>query len=253
MFSWRFKRQLLYGGSVLLFILVVIALPLFFILYEEPTCFDGKQNGNEEGIDCGGICTKLCVAALSEPIIQWTRAFEVAPGVYSAVAMIENSNFGAEARNVSYTLRLYDVNNLLAFERVGTTYIPPETTFPIFESGMQTGDRQISRALFTFNEDPDWVRGVAVVPTLSVTGQRLSNTDRSPRIEAVVRNMNLFPAEDIRVVAIVSDKEGNAIGASQTVIDFIAREASKSIVFTWPVPFIGTPAQIDIIPWHIPR
>lgn len=26
----------------------------------DPTCFDGKQNGGETGIDCGGVCDSIC-------------------------------------------------------------------------------------------------------------------------------------------------------------------------------------------------
>jgi hypothetical protein len=32
-----------------------------------PTCTDGQQNGNEQGIDCGGICPKVCLGAACIP------------------------------------------------------------------------------------------------------------------------------------------------------------------------------------------
>ena len=60
--------------------------------HKTPTCFDGVKNQNEKGLDCGGVCTRICSGDISTPIVMWQRVFQVTPGVYSAVAYIQNPN-----------------------------------------------------------------------------------------------------------------------------------------------------------------
>ena len=66
MISWSKKRQIIYLALVVGFFIFVTTVFLFFLLYETPTCFDGKQNQEEIGIDCGGPCVRLCVFQVEE-------------------------------------------------------------------------------------------------------------------------------------------------------------------------------------------
>lgn len=46
---------------------LVFFMALFFIFScgkDEPTCTDGIQNGTENGIDCGGVCSDFCIGAI---------------------------------------------------------------------------------------------------------------------------------------------------------------------------------------------
>lgn len=38
----------------------------FLLFQQEPTCTDGIQNGDEEGIDCGGSCPNICPVTIEE-------------------------------------------------------------------------------------------------------------------------------------------------------------------------------------------
>ncbi len=38
----------------------------FLLFQQEPTCTDGFQNGDEEGIDCGGSCPNMCPLSVEE-------------------------------------------------------------------------------------------------------------------------------------------------------------------------------------------
>ena len=53
---WTAKRHLLYLSGFLAIILVIVLTIIAPYLRSDPTCFDGKQNGNEEGVDCGRSC-----------------------------------------------------------------------------------------------------------------------------------------------------------------------------------------------------
>ena len=81
--------------------ILVVGFIAYRVLYEAPTCSDGVQNGDEEGVDCGGACDRVCSFQAVDPIVLWERFFEVGPGVYNTVALIENPNVNTIARDVT--------------------------------------------------------------------------------------------------------------------------------------------------------
>src|SRR3989344_5782318 len=64
----------------------------------------------------------------------------------------------AEAFDVPYVFKLRDEKNLLVYERKGRLYIPPKTVFPVFESGIVTGERDVARAFFELENVSEWHR-----------------------------------------------------------------------------------------------
>src|SRR3989344_8605923 len=121
MSSWSFRRRLLYGGSVLLVIAIIVFTTVFSFFYKPPTCFDGARNGNEQDIDCGGSCVKLCQSDFLPPKISWGGAkFEkVAEGLYNLASYITNPNTNGAAINVPYKFSLYDSRGILITESAG--------------------------------------------------------------------------------------------------------------------------------------
>ena len=57
----RFVKQLLFGG-IFLAIIGGIGWWFFRLAVPAPSCTDGIQNGQEEGLDCGTVCGKSCPA-----------------------------------------------------------------------------------------------------------------------------------------------------------------------------------------------
>jgi hypothetical protein len=88
-FTWARKRQFFF---LVILILVVITLGLLLILpklQKDPTCFDGRKNGEEEGIDCGGSCALACISGIEDVGVIWSRAFKILPGRYNATVMLQ--------------------------------------------------------------------------------------------------------------------------------------------------------------------
>ena len=59
MSSWSSERKSVYALIMLVIVLALIGVPSYFLFYTPPSCTDGVKNGTEQGIDCGGSCTKL--------------------------------------------------------------------------------------------------------------------------------------------------------------------------------------------------
>lgn len=247
--SWAKRRKILFLSIFLILILIAGSVIYFFGIKQTPTCLDGKLNQNEKGIDCGGVCERLCVADLADPIVLWQRAFEVQPGFYSAIAYIRNPNTTAEIQRSRYVFRFYDAQNTLIGERIGTTFIPPNQTSAIFESGLQTKGRVIARTDFAFIDAPVWTQlySSSYYPILSVSNIRLTDVTSTPRLQAQVTNPSSVDVAKIEAIVIGYTAQGLAIASSKTIIDSLAAHQTKPILFTWPQPWSDTTVRQEIV------
>lgn len=250
MFSWSHQRQLIYGTIVFLFLLFVIGIPTYFIFFNKaPTCFDGKQNGNEIAVDCGGSCDRACAGdVLPEPIVSWSRPFSVARGLNNLVAYIQNPNVNYTAEPIPYIFLVYDKENVLLGTREGYARVPPTKTFPIFEPAFDAGTRQPAKAVFEFTAPAVWNRFITLKPELDVIDERVLNASTSPSIKATLVNRTINKYTNVEVVAIVYNNAGNAFAASKTVVDIIRGNSQAPLVFTWPSGFTEEISKVEIIP-----
>lgn len=250
--SWSSRRQTFYIGGIGGILVLLIGLPLFLLLYNPPSCTDGKKNQDEAGIDCGGSCQKICPFQIPEPIVKWARSLSVQAGVYNAVAYIENPNVSFGAIKAPYIFRVYDAEGLLIAERKGQTFVPPGKVFAIFEPAIDVGERIPERTLFEFTKVFDWQKmtaqdGALVIPTFT-----LRDEDTAPRLEAEVANRAVRGVSETEVVALLFDVQNNVVGFSRTITTPIPAQSTVPVVFTWPKPFANKSARVEIIPRIIP-
>lgn len=247
--SWASRRRATYLFGVVLFFTILIGGPVaYHFLTIAPTCFDGKQNGGETGVDMGGPCLKLDPRYLQPATTLWTRSFKVRDGTYTAVALINNPNRDAGVSHVSYRFSLYDPQNVLVTERTGSTFIMPGAVTPILESRIDTGNRIVAHTYFELTAAPQWKRMTDTESQLAITNKQLSDVTTAPRLSASVQNNAVTDALSPAFVAIIYDTAGNAFAASQTLLDRLDTGASDTIVFTWPGPFQTQPGRIEIMP-----
>lgn len=253
--SWSSQKKIIYISTLSLIALVIIGVPVYFKYFNiAPTCFDNKLNQDERDIDCGGVCAKLCPFESRDPILLLERLYYGSPGTYSALALLENTNQGVFAREVSYAFRIYDKNNILLFEIPGTTFVPPGRVFPIFISPILTGNREAVKAVFQITDSQiNWERGSFSEPDLDVVNVSRAGDDNQTIIEADVFNNEVYPVRNTQVVAIVYDNNKNAIRASATKIDYISPKDKARVIFTWNESFTFDISKIDIVPRPYPR
>jgi hypothetical protein len=250
MFSWAQKRKLIYGSATFLFLLCVIGIPVYLTYFNNPpTCTDHVQNGNEQGVDCGGFCVTACAGeVLPEPIVLWSRPFSVARGLNNLIAYVQNPNVNYVAEPIEYVFLVYDKDNVLIGTREGKALVPPTKTFPIFEPAFNAGERKPVKSVFEFTAPAIWKRFQSVKPELSIADENLKNASSTPRLEASLVNETINKYKDVEVVAIIYNEEGNAVAASKTLVDVLPAEDQVPIVFTWPEPFDFKISKIEIIP-----
>lgn len=242
---WAFWRRLWYGTGFGLFWLMVFSL-VYLVYFTTPaTCFDLAHNGDERGIDCGGACTRICAFDVTPPQVEWARSFEITPGRYNAVAYIENRNQSAATPALPYTMKLYDANGLIT-ERSGTSILPPNSSYPIFEARIDTDGRVPTQTIIELETADVWVPATKGRDQFTVNSRRLLSADNQPRLEAELYNNELVDADDVEVVATIFDARGNALTASRTFIDEFRARTNASVVFTWPNPIATTIRSCEV-------
>jgi hypothetical protein len=250
--SWAMRRRILYVLGVMLFLGVIIGVPLAIILHKDPTCSDGITNQGETSADHGGPCLILDASSITPTAVLLTRSFRVRDGTYASIVYIENPNSGAGVEKVKFRIGLYDSENVLVAERIDTTSIIPGGITPIFEGGIDTGERFATHTIFQLLEQPVWQRMKNVAGAVTVTRDPVIDTDTMPRLNAKVQNTSVSDIQDLEFVAVLFDPAGNAFAASQTALDRLNASERKDIVFTWPTPFETAVGRVDVFPVHTP-
>lgn len=232
--SWARRRQVIIVVILMIFVFFVALGADTWFFSKQPTCFDGRQNGGETGIDCGGKCALVCLGLAKDPLVEYTRLFKGLRG-YSAVAHIENQN-DLVVKNASYSFKLYDANGALIGERDGTTFIPQRKDFPIFEPNIDTKGVEPAKVFFAFDANLAWEKSDYVEPKLDVEDEKLSGEKTSPRLVANITNPTVRDVDNVQVTSVLYDDGGNAIDSSKTVIDSIKPNQTVPIVYTFPYP-----------------
>lgn len=248
---WAFKRQLIYLLIVLAFVLGLGYFTIYPYFNKAPSCTDGKQNGTETGVDCGGNCVKACYKEVDQISILWSRAFRVVPGRYNAITYLENKNENAVINKIKYRFRFGDKDNIYIGKREGETYVPPKGKFAVFEPAIDIGNSIPVYTTFEFTEIPNWVQVSSQEISqlkISVSDIKLENENIEPKLTALVKNNSLFRIPEVSFVVILYDALGNAISASHTYLDVLQGEESTNISFTWREPITTPIVAKEIIP-----
>lgn len=252
--TWGQRRQFMYVSVILILLAVVIGIPTYNSHFNKvPTCFDNIQNQNEESIDCGGVCKKLCEFESLEPHKIFERFFNIGGGDNFAVALVENLNKDAYAFNASYLFKIYDKDNILLEERYGKTFIPTGKIFALSEHTLYTGEREPAKVTFEFIGPINWQRGNLQPPLFKVLEIAPDYEKEKPEVRISFQNEEVYRVDDVTIVAILSDEQGNVIAASQTIFESIPGQAKNEAVFVWPKPIETKPAKVDVYINALPR
>jgi len=227
---------------------VIFGIPAFLVLYKAPTCSDGVRNGNEQGVDCGGSCQRLCQSSFALPSVAWARSEQVAPGLYNLAAYIINPNKSGEALNVPYTMTAYDNQGISIVDQSGTVSLPPNRNTLAFSPSVDMGKRIPARIAFIFDAAPDWHKQADSLSALAIGSKSYVEDNTGSSLSVVLSNTSVYDLSNITVYVVLSDRAGNELGFSKTVIDMIPAKQSVTAPFTWPVTRNGKVISIDVLP-----
>ncbi len=245
MSRWSRNRQFTYLGGLILLV-ILLAGYLFYTYKPIATCSDGRQNGDETGVDCGGSCQQICLNQAAALKVLWVRVLPVSRGVYAAAALVENPNAQAGLRKLSYTFRLVDEKNILVNIRSGETFVNPGEKFLIFEGGINVGEGKPMRAFLELGA-LNWEKATKASPLLTVDNKSFVNGEPA-RLTANITNRSITDLRLVSVPALLSDESGNAIAAGFTYLEQLPRDGAQAVFYSWPTSISTIPSFIDLYP-----
>ena len=233
----RVQKQLIIG---FIFILLIGGIgygiaEYFFII--EPACFDGVQNGQEEGVDCGLLaCGVACEPAILPLNVMSQKLIEVRSGDYDFVAQINNPNSLFGASLVRYSLDLTEGGTIL--NKSGTFYILPGQTRFVIVPGIRVANGAADASIDI--KEIEWQK-VEVFEDISFPIQRKNSyvvagqDGVSTELEAVVLNNSDFDFDKVEVGIILFGDDGGIVAVNRTDIrTFLSRE-ERYFKVSWPV------------------
>ena len=226
--SARTTKQILYGAF---FVTFVSALALWFyagVLAPSPSCSDGVRNQKEESVDCGGPCLSCAVKDLDLLVKKKTIVPIEALNRTTFFVELENPSVDFWVKKFDYAFRIYNSLGVIVGNFKGSSYVNPG------------GDREISYVAEDFDPrdarqfdfevtNEEW----APIEEYNDSGIRVVRRGLDERngkivVFGTIRNSSSDPISLLRVGAVFSDKVGNFVNVSTTVVENFEALSSRN-------------------------
>lgn len=247
--SWRKRRQF-----TILAILVLLLGSFGWYAYEQnrsyPTCFDTKQNQNEEDVDCGGSCIPCQFLKLQNVQVAWTRVIEVRKDSFDALASIKNPNIYYGSLRMDYAFELLDENGASIATRQGHTFLLPNEKITLIEPDIRTSLKP-KTSLFKLRSI-EWGRVYEPAPRYDIgLGKRDYEVITNPQgvkqgtVKTSVFNATMETFSEVFASVFLFDADRNIIAANKTLIENLAPGETRPVTFYWPEEIRGIITGIE--------
>lgn len=229
--SWRLKKQLTY---LVMFLAVLVLIGFYFYAKsQQPTCFDGKQNQGEEGIDCGGPCAISCEVKELLPIRTETFPVITYPDKsFDLLGVVENPNRGWVLRNALAVFYLYDQFNRLQDKiTAGKISILPREVRYVTVLNLNKLDYPVGKVELKIEYDlTQWQKtSLDFLPVSLINQQIKDNT-----FFAEISNPTGETFRNLELIIRFFDQENNLVGITRSIIQEVKPFETMPISLTLP-------------------
>lgn len=244
---WKFKRKLLYALITFISVTAILVFLMRGFLFPEPICTDGKKNGFETGIDCGGTCALICKNDVKQFSVLFSKAVTSGYETYDLVALVANANIDNASREVGYTFVAYDEKGSILKLLSGSTTVPLDGKFPLIIQSVKF-PRPPVNVVVTLIDGPHYkVTENPTSPTVKIS-ERKYEPGSIPRVYATVVNTKRIVVLNLPVRVLLYDANDNVYAVAETVIPTLQKEEAKQIILTWNEPLPFAPTRIGVYP-----
>ncbi len=235
--------------TIFMMFFVVILVLGWILSIKKPSCFDGKKNGNEAGIDCGGDCTPCKAKIKAKDLIIIDKSI-VYGGVdkYDAIVKIRNPNTLYGASVVRYTISLFAASGDKISQKTGEVFILPAQERYLLETNIESDivPKDLSITIdyvnwinFVNYDDPDFL-------VQNIKYNKVTNGTNYAEAFALIRNNSDFDFKEVRVYVVLKDEENFPIAVNATSMSNFQARDERDFLLTWPYRFPGIMSNIDI-------
>lgn len=233
----RIGKQFAYGAFYIVVLALIAAGFYFAFLKPAPSCFDSIQNQKEEGIDCGGPCSRACIPASIKniEIVDRILSFEPAPSSISFLARVSNPNLDYATRNFSYQLSLRNASGAVVKSIPGSSFIYAGEVKYIFMPNISVSRSSFDKVDLEIN-GASWLAANEFVgpPQLAVSRVQTNVSNSKVVAEGQATNNDIVSFPRVTILAIFKGKLGQTAGVSQTELDNLSPNESRQFSVSYP-------------------
>lgn len=247
------RRNKQYVIAAVYFVLaVLLSTVIYYAFIKAPeTCFDGRQNQDEIGIDCGGVCAAVCKEVIVGEDLQ-VKEMTFVPGGenrYDVLGKIYNPNDEIGASAFAYTVSLKDSGGAVLASRTGKSYILPQENKYILELNLETA--AVPSSVSFEISDMEWTRfsGYQAKPTISIYQKRygqISSGAGFGEAYGLLSNESPYDFRSIIVRVILRDESGKPLAFNTTEMRTVQASEERDFRLIWPSAFPGTVAKVEM-------
>lgn len=249
--SHRKKKRIVIGFVALLLTAAFLAGFYYMFLKSPATCFDAKQNQDEQGIDCGGTCTAVCIEKLDAQDLKVaeTAFVPAGGGRYDALVRVYNPNDIAGASAFAYRIDLKDASGKVLASRSGKSYILPQERKYLMEMNLEVSGTPVS--LEVVFSDSVWERfsGYQERPNINIYNKYyglVSDGINYGKASGLVANESPYDFRSIIVRVILRDKAGKVLAFNSTELRTMRSHEEREFPLIWPAAFPGTVEKVEM-------
>lgn len=239
-------------ASIFFFFVALLLWGVYVAFIKAPeTCSDAKQNQNEEGIDCGGICTAACIEEVVGKDLQIQEVTFVLGGAntYDILGRFFNPNSAVGASEFRYTFELQDASGQVLATRSGKNYALPQETKDIIELNIETAGMPVKATLTVSDVIWEKASGYREKPAVNIYQKRYSSMTSGfgfSKASGLLSNESPYDFRSIDVGIILRDASGRLLALNKTRQNNIKAGESRDFDLVWPLPFPGIVEQVDM-------
>ncbi|TSC52481.1 MAG: Uncharacterized protein LiPW41_251 [Parcubacteria group bacterium LiPW_41] len=227
----RSLKQLLYSLIYLVFLVFIGIVVWGFFSKQPPTCTDGKRNQNETGIDCGGTCVSCDLKDIQPVEFLGYSVMPLKSGRVSLLVHVKNPNETHHASPFSYTIRLFDENDIEREVFYGDASLVAGSDGYILENKTTYSDPK--RVEFEMG-DANWkLKESFLAPELVIQETSTTVDKNVVRVKGTIENKSSFGVENIHIIAILGGEYNEDVFASEMILTRMAafRKEQFSVAF----------------------
>jgi len=201
----------------------------------KPTCFDGLKNGEEEGVDCGGVCKVSCPTQKPDAKPLVVKSIQILQGgdKCDVTATVNNPNGSLGAQHIPYSLKWGTV------QKQGEFFIYPSEERYLAEMNLPC--QTVETAQLEINDPPEWkLFSGFEKPNLEISNSKfeyLENSYEYAEVSGIITNHSPFDLKEIQIFAIVKDPTGSVIAINRTTVNSLNVSEKREFRIFWTHPF----------------
>lgn len=232
--SNRLIKQFIYGSGYLAVLFIFLSVIYFIFIKSGATCFDGKQNGDETGVDCGGYCASCEIRTLLPIQVNNIKYFS-AGNKSVIVSEIANTNLNYGVSKFSYVFDIYDKNGERIKSETDNSFIYPSEVKYLINvadvSPSEIGDIKLSFSNINWKQKDGFKKpNVQIRQKITKAGE----DGKGAEISGMVSNDNPFVLSKVRLVGFLATQSGIRISASKTELENLQPYEEKYFKIVFP-------------------